>query len=96
MRWYSAAIAFRTGAEDDLAISISLVALRAPSVDTADARATELGEQLAKDYKWQLEDVIDVYEITEDALDEGAELYSFFVTHPLLDVIRSQVARNRQ
>ena len=94
MHWYSAAIAFRTGIEEEMAISISLLALRASDADTAHTRAEVLGRGLAKDYEWVFEDVIDVYEISDEALDEGVELYSFFVEESLLASIRAQVAQS--
>lgn len=93
MRWFTAAVAFQTGMEDGMEVSVSLVPLRSSSPDEARSRAEVLGSSLAAAYEWEFDALIDLYEITDDELEEGVELYSFFIDRPLLAAVREQASR---
>lgn len=71
----------------------------AADADAARRRASELGSAANQTYKnaegedvaWQCIEVLDIHGIPDASVEEGSELYSFFVASDLLNEIRKRM-----
>jgi hypothetical protein len=99
--WWTAVLVDRISVRGtESSFSIRLVLVRATDAENARSRATSLGAAGNQTYKnadgedvaWECVEVLDAHGLLDATVDDGTELYSFFVSGKLLDEIRDRMS----
>ncbi len=99
--WFSAVAVFEIYVKEELQDdrSISMMVVSAPNEQAAYAAARRHAGDAEETYlnsdgeivAWRAAEILTVYPLVEEALEEGTEVYSCLVTGELLDAIRSRL-----